>query len=93
MDSTPAKDSVRPMPDRLTVILPPVLTDEKKAQKLLDSCTASATSPAKSRWLNDCCKIDGSGWGDGADYGDGDGDGWGRGYGGVEGDGESETRV
>ena len=60
------------MPDRITVILPPVLTAEKRiAEALLDYSSLA----------------EGDGYGVGSDYGyghgdgDGYGDGWGDGYG------------
>ncbi len=63
------------MPDRITVILPPVLSDEERIAEALSYSSLT----------------EGDGWGDGygTDYGTGDGDGWGRGYGMHAGDGRS----
>ena len=74
------------MSDRITVILPPVLSDEKRIAEALDYIS-----------LTECDDyVDG--WGDGwavALIGDADGDGWGHGdgYGSVAGDGGSSTDV
>ena len=81
------------MSDRLTVILPPVLSDEEREQAALELCGGSLTK--RDGWG------DGYGWGDGCGWGDGDGDGdgWcdgdgrggGEGYGYAVGDGDGES--
>jgi hypothetical protein len=74
------------MSDRLTVILPPVLSAEDPPVLSAEERIAEA--------LGYNSLTEGDGYGDGGGYyGDGWGDGRGRGYGGVEGDGESETRI
>ena len=83
------------MSDRLTVIIPPVLSHEEREQEALERCRGSLTA--------------GNGWGVGLDdgYGNrrgdghgvswGDGDGWGDGwiwgYGSSDGNGRSKTDV
>jgi hypothetical protein len=84
-----ATEKLSPMSDRLTVILPPVLTTEEKQQEAIDF-TINDDRP-------------GDGWGDGYHCGDGDGDGFsgefvcdygdGNRYGWGDGDGCSETYV
>jgi hypothetical protein len=84
------------MSDHLTVILPPVLSDEERKQAALRSC-----------WLHRLTGTDGTD-GSGAGYswryglgscGDGfgcaweDGDGFGDGYGDGDGDGESTADI
>jgi len=66
-----AMDIAAPMPERLTVILPPVLTDEEKVEKAL--CAGSFT--IGDGWGDGYLHCCGDGWGDGHGYGSGDGDG------------------
>jgi hypothetical protein len=93
-------DGAAPMPDRLTVILPPVLTDEEKVQAALKKYGGSLT--AGDYRLGDGYiwgDGHGDGWGDGSSWGEGDslgdgcGSGWGDGddYGEGDGDGDSRT--
>jgi hypothetical protein len=89
MATATATEKLSPMSDRLTVILPPVLTAEEKQQEAIDF-TINDDRP-------------GDGWGDGYHCGDGNGDGvsgefvvdYGDGsrYGWGNGDGCSETDV
>ena len=75
------------MPDRLIVILPPVLSDEERIEEAL-SYSSLTDGYGYGRGFGHYV-----GWGDGTDYGDGDGDGWGRGYGMPGGDGRSSIDV
>ena len=82
------------MSDRLTVILPPVLSAEEKVQAALKKYGGSLTA-------GDYRHVDGDGWGDGSSWGEGDslgdgcGSGWGDGddYGEGDGDGDSSIDV
>ena len=78
------------MSDRLTVIIPPVLSLEERERAALEFCGGSLKA--------------GNGWGDGlgAGHGDGRGDGWGgtvratcwiSDYGDGDGNGRSSARV
>jgi len=80
-----AMDGAAPMSDRLTVILPPVLSDEERIEKALNYSSLTDGDGFSSG--------SSSGFGDGDDYGrgNGDGDGWGCGDG--RGDGWSSTDV
>jgi hypothetical protein len=92
------------MPERLIVILPPVLSDEEKAEMDLTRCAHKLSRP--SRRTGRASSHD-NGWGDGIDgYGEGDGDGgincvviesigdgYGDGYGYGQGNGGSSTDV
>ena len=75
------------MPDRLTVILPPVLSDEERIEKALNYSSLTEGDGSGSGFGHYV------GWGDGTDYGTGAGDGWGRGYGMHDGDGRSSIDV
>jgi len=83
------------MSDRLTVILPPIISDEERKQALLRSC-----------WRGVFLRADTDGLGNGYSWryglsscGDGfgceweDGDGFGDGYGDGDGEGESSIDV
>jgi hypothetical protein len=94
----------QPMPERLTVILPPVLSDEEKAEKHLFRCGRKLFRPSLRTGR---ASSHDDGWGDGIDgYGEGDGDGgincseiesigngYGDGYGYGQGNGGSSTDV
>ena len=75
------------MSDRITVILPPVLSDEERIEKALNY---SSLTDGDSYGYGYGQFV---GWGDGTDYGDGGGDGWGRGYGMHTGNGRSSIDV
>jgi len=75
------------MPDRLIVILPPVLSDEERIEEALSySSLTDGDGDGSGRGFGHCV-----GWGDG--WGEGDGDGWGRGYGMRAGDGRSSAHA
>jgi len=81
------------MPDRLTVILPPVPSDEKRIAKALDYNSLTEGDG----WSSSAgASESGNGWGDGNGYGTG-GSGHGDGYsffvGDSDGDGGSSTDV
>jgi hypothetical protein len=86
-----AMDGAAPMSDRLTVILPPVLSAEEMAADVLEYI-----SLGNGDGLGDSYGFvsSGDGWGDGSLWGEGDslgdgcGSGWGDGYGYGEGDGD-----
>ena len=80
------------MSDRLTVILPPVLSDEKRIAEALDYNSLTEGDG----WGSSAGHGDGgNGWGDGNGYGTGSGSGHGDGYsfcvGDSGGDGKSKT--
>jgi hypothetical protein len=80
-----AMDGAAPMSDRLTVILPPVLSAEEKVQAALKKYHGDGYIWGDGHgdgWG------DGSLWGEGDSLGDGCGSGWGDGDGYGEGDGE-----
>jgi hypothetical protein len=85
------------MSDRLTVILPPILSDEERKQRALKNCLGSLTKGGGSGFGPEGCR-----WGDGFSCGDGycswvtgdgHGDGYAHGYmyGDSGGDGKSKT--
>jgi hypothetical protein len=88
-----ATEIAEPMPERLTVILPPVLTDEEKVEKAL----YAGSFTIGDGWGDGYLHCRGDGYGDGTGYGYGQancigyGDGSGCGYGDGRGDGESEN--
>jgi len=69
------------MSDRLTVILPPVLSAEERIEKALNYSSLTEGDGSGSGWddgWDDGWVIgaaDGEGWGDGCGYGSSDGDG------------------
>jgi hypothetical protein len=79
------------MPDRLTVILPPVLSDEGRIAEALNYSSLTE-GDGWGHGYGHCV-----GWGDGDGYGEGDGDGYGvgsgYGYGLRAGNGRSSTYV
>lgn len=76
-------EGVKILTDRLTVILPPVLSDEKRIAEALDYSSLTE--------YNDYVDGYGDGWGVAVE--EVDGDGWGDGYGYGSGDGGSSDDV
>jgi hypothetical protein len=70
------------MPDRLTVILPPVLSDEERIAEALDYNSLTEGDG----WGSSSRGVGGDGWGDGDGYGTGSGSGYGDGYSSFVGD-------
>ena len=79
------------MSDRLTVILPPVLSDEEREQVALKLCRGSLTDVSVIAYSNGDGR--GYGWGHGSDSFSGNGWGDGSGYGWGCGDGQSSANV
>jgi hypothetical protein len=82
------------MPDRLTVILPPIPSDEERIAEALDYNFLTEGDG----WSSSAGASEGgNGWGDGGGYGTGSGSGYGDGYsfwvGDSDGDGGSSTDV
>jgi hypothetical protein len=75
------------MPDRLIVILPPVISDEGRIAEALNYSSLTE-GDGSGRGFGHCV-----GWGDGDGYGEGDGDGWGCDYRMRAGDGRSSAHV
>jgi hypothetical protein len=85
------------MSDHLTVILPPVLSDEERIEKALDYSSLTEGDGYGDGDGDGWGDGDGDGWGDGDGYGTGSGSGYGDGYsfcvGDGDGDGGSNTDV
>ena len=78
-------EGVKILTDRITVILPPVLSDEKRIAEALDYSSLTECYDYVDGW--------GDGWGVGVGLFDGDGWGHGDGYGSGDGDGGSSDDV
>jgi hypothetical protein len=72
-------ERVKILTDRITVILPPVLSGEKRIAEALDYSSLTECDDYVNGWGDGwgvgVGLFDGEGWGDGCGYGSGDGDG------------------
>jgi hypothetical protein len=76
------------MPDRLTVILPPISSDEERIAEALDY---NSLTEGDGWGSSSAVGRTGDGWGDGNGYGNGGGSGFGDGFNFDVGDGDGDS--